>query len=84
MYDGSRCFCASISLPMMLSRFLRFVVDCRFDSYAQVERLLPSGLVADDERLGRAVIAQARYRQCVERLLDDVNRFDRDGRSGRG
>nr|DAJ99509.1 MAG TPA: hypothetical protein [Caudoviricetes sp.] len=79
-YDGSRCFCASISLPMMLI-CPRFVVDCRFDSYAQVERLLPSGLVADDERLGRAVIAQARYRQCVERLLDDVNRFDHDSPS---
>ena len=49
MYDGSRCFCASISLPMMLI-CPRFVVDCRFDSYAQVERFPPSGLVAEHIR----------------------------------
>nr|DAG78121.1 MAG TPA: hypothetical protein [Caudoviricetes sp.] len=81
MYDGSRCFCASISLLMMLIRFLRFVVDCRFDSYAQVERLLPSGLVADDECLGRAVIAESCVGERVEGLLDEINRFGHDSPS---
>nr|DAF35648.1 MAG TPA: hypothetical protein [Caudoviricetes sp.] len=75
MYDGSRCFCASISLLMMLIRFLRFVVECRFDSYAQVDGLLPSGLVAEHIRLGRRLAAQARYGQGVECLLGEINRF---------